>query len=201
METALHPGLRAATSVAALECRAELRLPYATGGYGVNKIYFACAVLNAVQCLTLRCCQRRPVAHRSAEVHRAGLLMGLAGIRTTHNPAIMLAHDKHGYPDDFVTSYEPNSKLNALKIPLNPDVTEADFQQMLAKAKLSPAERQNLSLTTFQSEVYRSYWSLDERSVQDAWLPMMKLSSRHLRKLMHPLASSTQGLHESEAAV
>ena len=38
METALHPGLRAATSVAALECWAELRLPwYATGGYGVNK--------------------------------------------------------------------------------------------------------------------------------------------------------------------
>ena len=44
-----------------------------------------------------------PVSQRTAAVHKAGLLMGLAGIRTTHNPAIMLAHDKHGYPADFVS--------------------------------------------------------------------------------------------------
>jgi hypothetical protein len=36
--------------------------------------------------------------------------MGLAGMRTTHNPAIMLAHDKHGYPADFVSEIHPNAK-------------------------------------------------------------------------------------------
>ena len=35
-----------------------------------------------------------PVSMRSAAVHKEALLKGLAGIRTTHHPAIMLAHDK-----------------------------------------------------------------------------------------------------------
>ena len=49
-----------------------------------------------------------------------GLLLGLAGVHTTHNPATMLSHDKHGYPLDFVTFVEPNLSLLPLKIPLNP---------------------------------------------------------------------------------
>jgi hypothetical protein len=51
-----------------------------------------------------------PVSQRTAAVQKAGLLMGLAGMRTTHNPAIMLAHDKHGYPADFVSEIHPNAK-------------------------------------------------------------------------------------------
>ena len=48
--------------------------------------------------------------------------MGLAGMRTTHNPAIMLAHDKHGYPDDFVSNSEPNASLRDIELGLNPAV-------------------------------------------------------------------------------
>ena len=51
----------------------------------------------------------------------------MAGIRTTHNPAVMLAHDKHGYPDDFVSVDEPNKALSAIRIKLNPDVNESDL--------------------------------------------------------------------------
>ena len=49
-------------------------------------------------------------------------MQGVAGIRTTHNPAVMLAHDKHGYPDDFVSVDEPNKDLSAIRIQLNPEV-------------------------------------------------------------------------------
>ena len=49
-------------------------------------------------------------------------MQGVAGIRTTHNPAVMLAHDKHGYPDDFVSVDEPNEALSAIQIQLNPEV-------------------------------------------------------------------------------
>ena len=49
-------------------------------------------------------------------------MQGVAGIRTTHNPAVMLAHDKHGYPDDFVSVDEPNKALSAIRIQLNPEV-------------------------------------------------------------------------------
>ena len=49
-------------------------------------------------------------------------MQGVAGIRTTHNPAVMLAHDKHGCPDDFVSVGEPNEALSAIQIQLNPEV-------------------------------------------------------------------------------
>ena len=43
-----------------------------------------------------------PVEHRTAAVQKEALLKGLSGIRTTHHPGIMLAHDQHGYPEGFV---------------------------------------------------------------------------------------------------
>ena len=52
---------------------------------------------------------------------------GAAGIRTTHNPAVMLAHDKHGYPEDFVSVDEPNKALTAIRIKLNPEVKEGNL--------------------------------------------------------------------------
>jgi hypothetical protein len=48
----------------------------------------------------------------------------------------MLAHDRHGYPDDFVSNSEPNQNLHSLAIPLNPDVTEEDFLGMIERADL-----------------------------------------------------------------
>ena len=51
----------------------------------------------------------------------------MAGIRTTHNPAVMLAHDKHGYPDDFVSVDEPNKALAAIQIQFNPHVKEGNL--------------------------------------------------------------------------
>jgi hypothetical protein len=141
-----------------------------------------------------------PVTHRSSEVQKAGLLMGVAGIRTTHNPAIMLAHDKHGYPDSFVSNSEPNANLRPIKIPLNPCVTEEDFKQMMDRAALTMSQRQALSLETLQEAVYASYWGLDGRTEADAWLPMLNFDIGDLRTLMHPIASSSQGLHTCEAA-
>ena len=60
-----------------------------------------------------------PVSQRTAAVQKAGLLKGLAGIRTTHNPAIMLAHDKHGYPADFVSEIHPESSRLCRNRPLD----------------------------------------------------------------------------------
>ena len=139
-----------------------------------------------------------PTSQRTAAVHKAGLLMGLAGMRTTHNPAIMLAHDKHGYPPDFVSNAEPNSKLNEITLGMNPEVTEEEFQSMLDRAGLSVHERQGLSLTTVQRKVFDSYWKVDGATEADAYAPMLKLSVQDLRRLLPTVASSTQGTHECE---
>ena len=48
----------------------------------------------------------------------------------------MLAHDKHGYPPDFVSNAEPNQLLREIDIVLNPTVTEQDFDAMLERADL-----------------------------------------------------------------
>ena len=39
----------------------------------------------------------------------------------------MLAHDKHGYPEDFVSVDEPNKALTAIRIKLNPEVKEGNL--------------------------------------------------------------------------
>ncbi len=49
---------------------------------------------------------------------------------------IMLAHDRHGYPDDFVSNSEPNQNLRSIVIPLNPEVTEEDLVDMIERADL-----------------------------------------------------------------
>ena len=75
---------------------------------------------------------------------------GAAGIRTTHNPAVMLAHDKHGYPDDFVSVDEPNRALSAIRIPLNPDVKEGN----LATCKLARNQcLESISLSFWTNQV------------------------------------------------
>lgn len=48
----------------------------------------------------------------------------------------MLAHDRHGYPDDFVSNSEPNQNLRSIVIPLNPEVTEEDLVDMIERAGL-----------------------------------------------------------------
>jgi hypothetical protein len=48
----------------------------------------------------------------------------------------MLAHDKHGYPDDFVSNCEPNQRLRSIVIPLNPEVDDAEFWRMIERADL-----------------------------------------------------------------
>jgi hypothetical protein len=128
------------------------------------------------------------------------LLKGLAGIRTTHNPAVMLAHDKHGYPDDFVSNAEPNGRLQPIRIPLNPAVDDAEFQHMLVRGGLSAAQRAGLSLATVQAAVYDSYWKLGGLTEADAWAPLLGLGVGDLRRLLHPEASATQGVHECESA-
>eukprot|EP01052_Picozoa_sp_SAG31_P027057 SAG31_NODE_2502_length_5594_cov_3.175796_1_plen_410_part_00 len=144
-----------------------------------------------------------PVTQRTAAVHKAGLLMGLAGIRTTHNPAIMLAHDKHGYPPDFVSNDEPNKALTSMQIPLNPALSETDFQQMLAKASdcMTSAERacaMSLTLATVQQAVWNSYWNVSKSMESKAYSAILKLEASDLRRLLHPEASQTQALHPCE---
>ena len=80
------------------------------------------------------------------------LPQGVAGIRTTHNPAVMLAHDKHGYPDDFVSVDEPNKALSAIRILLNPDVNESD----LVNWKSPMSSDLNISLNL--GEQIMTYW-------------------------------------------
>lgn len=147
-----------------------------------------------------------PTSQRTASVHKHGLLKGLAGIRTTHNPGIMLAHDKHGYPDDFVSNSEPNEKLRDLKIELNPAVSDAEFSSMIDRAELTSEEREGLllkgegklSLETVQGLVYGSYWGLDGLKEGDYFDKLLKFEMADLRRLLHPQASLVQGVHEAE---
>ena len=122
--------------------------------------------------------------------------MGLAGIRSTHNPAVMLAHDRHGYPPGFVSFSEPNTALHDIAIDLNPDVTEAEFQRMLGRAGL---QSMGLSLKTVQRRVYDSYWGVGGASESDGWAPMLlQMDVCDLRRLLSPMTSSTQAVHPSE---
>lgn len=42
-----------------------------------------------------------PVDQRTAEVQKDALVKALGAVRTTHHPAVMLSHDKQGYPVDW----------------------------------------------------------------------------------------------------
>jgi hypothetical protein len=142
-----------------------------------------------------------PVEQRTAKVHKEGLLKGMAGIRTTHHPGIMLAHDKHGYPDDFVSNSEPNTRLRDIAIPLNPNVSEDEFQQMIARSTLSSGEKaaltSSISLVNVQERTFQSYWRLDGMAGEhfDA---MLQLEMRDIRRLLHPDTSRVQGVHSVE---
>ena len=108
----------------------------------------------------------------------------------------MLAHDKHGYPDDFVSNSEPNARLRPLKIELNPKLREEEFQGMLARAGLLPTHgsEQPLTLDNLQARAFESYWSPDP-SFFDG---LSALDVRDVRRLLHPDASRAQGLHDCE---
>lgn len=84
---------------------------------------------------------------------------------------------------------------------MNPAVTEAEFQAMLERAELSPSERAGLTLGTVQGNVFDSYWKVNGSTEADAYEPMLKVDVLDLRRLLHPAASTTQGVHESEKRV
>jgi hypothetical protein len=114
----------------------------------------------------------------------------------------MLAHDKHGYPDDFVSTIEPNKLLRDIGIPLNPAVTEAEFQRMILRSQtLSEKEKaalaSSVSLATVQERTFQSYWRLDGMS-GSCFDAMLQLNIQDLRRLLHPDASRVQGVHSSE---
>jgi len=83
-------------------------------------------------------------------------------------PAVMLSHNKQGYPSDWTAEAEaePNERVRPLAVPLNPAVTEAEFQSMLERARLSDDERRRLRTTKLlrPSATYhtdrrlRGYW-------------------------------------------
>ena len=148
-----------------------------------------------------------PTSQRTAEVHKHGLVKGMAGIRTTHNPAIMLAHDKHGYPADFVSNSEPNEKLQNIRIELSPAVSDGEFALMIGRAELTSEEKEGLlkggelRLGTVQELVYGSYWEQDSRvdtKGVNYFEKLLKFEMGDLRRLLHPQASLAQGVHAAE---
>ena len=146
-----------------------------------------------------------PVSMRSAAVHKEALLKGLAGIRTTHHPGIMLAHDKHGYPASFVQNDEPNAALRPLHIALNPCVGEREFASMVARSAPTEEARRQLAamgLGSLQHAVYESYWAGASRARghPNYFELLLQFTAGDLRRLMHPDASRVQGTHRSEKA-
>ncbi len=134
-----------------------------------------------------------PVAQRDVATHREALLKGWAGVRTTHNPAIMLAHDRHGYPPGFVSFAEPNAALRDIALKTGAGVDEAAFQAMLARAGVPAAL--GLTLATAQRRAFDDYW----RARDGAFGELRKLRFADLRKLLHEDVGSTQGVHAAEA--
>ena len=147
-----------------------------------------------------------PVAHRTAAVQKDALVKALGGVRTTHHPAVMLSHNKQGYPVDWTAQAEAehNAAVRNLAIPLNPDVSEDDFQSMVRRASLSDATKARLlddlrlSLGNVQQLMYDSYWGRDGLEEADVYEPMGALKMRDLRRLVHPIFEQVQGMHPAE---
>ena len=135
-----------------------------------------------------------PVLQRNAVTHHEALLKGWVGVRTTHNPAIMLAHDRHGYPPGFVTFSEPNTALRAIRLKRS-GIEEGDFQAMLARAGV-PAALQ-LTLETAQQRAFNDYWGATGAH-DGTFNELRKLTFSDLRALLHEEVSATQGVHEAE---
>jgi len=136
-----------------------------------------------------------PVAQRTENVQKMALLKGFAGIRTTHNPGTMLAHDKHGYPEGFVSNGETNSELSNIQLLMNPEMSEEEFRSLTQKAGVKD---DSISLGNVQQGLFQSYWKENGRSEEDLFSPMLSLPTEDLRKLLHHSISRVQGTHSSE---
>jgi hypothetical protein len=146
-----------------------------------------------------------PVRQRTPAVQKDSLLKALGGVRTTHHPVIMLSHNKQGYPSDWTAEaeHEPNPRVSSLRIPLNPEVTGADFDEMLARAELPDEARARLgelgiALDNVQRLVYDSYWERNGLVETDVYAPLAQLRMSDLRRLVHPMYSRVQGVHPAE---
>jgi hypothetical protein len=134
-----------------------------------------------------------PVAQRDAATHKEALLKGWAGVRTTHNPAIMLAHDRHGYPPGFVSFAEPNAALRDIALKTGAAINEAAFQEMLVRASVPAAL--GLTLATAQRRAFDDYWL----SRDGTFGALRRLRFADLRALLHEDVGATQGVHAAEA--
>ncbi len=153
-----------------------------------------------------------PVDQRTVEVQKDSLVKALGGVRTTHHPAVMLSHNKQGYPSDWTAEaeYEPKhvqhgGELNNLEIKLNPAVSEAEFQQMIKRSALNDQSKLALATTVNLDNVrlrtYQSYWGIAGLVEEDCYGPMLQLHIEDLRRLIHPQYSQVQGLHHTERRV
>lgn len=133
-----------------------------------------------------------PVAQRDAATHKEALLKGWAGVRTTHNPAIMLAHDRHGYPPGFVSFAEPNASLRDIALKMGAAIDEAAFQEMLVRASVPAAL--GLTLATAQRRAFDDYWLARDGTFG----ALRQLRFADLRTLLHEDVGSTQGVHAAE---
>ena len=147
-----------------------------------------------------------PVDNRTAAVHKAALLKALGAVRTTHHPSAMLTHDRQGYPRDWTAEaeHEPQHErhghggpLRDLRVPLNPDVSEAEFQDMLRRAGAHCVQR-HTALCNVQQRLYDSYWGRAGLDEADCFAPMSRLLVTDIRRLLHSRYSQVQGLHSSE---
>jgi len=144
-----------------------------------------------------------PTHQRSLDVHKQALLKGISGIRTTHHPGIMLAHDQHGYPEGFVGNGEPNTNLRDIHIPLNVAVSENEFHAMIERACLDERGKaflaEHVRLENVQKRCFDSYWHVGGLTPSDYYDKMLSLTVRDLRRLLPPHASKTQGFHPQES--
>ena len=121
----------------------------------------------------------------------------------------MLAHDKHGYPADFVSNSEPNTRLQKIALPRNDEVGEEEFQRMIARASLPEKDKRllaeqssGLGLARVQQQVYDSYWGVGQDCQSNSAIgffhAMMGFQTEDLRRLLHPEVSRVQGRHPAE---
>jgi len=150
-----------------------------------------------------------PVDQRTVEVQKDSLVKALGGVRTTHHPAVMLSHNKQGYPSDWTAEAEHEPKhvqhggeLHDLEIQLNLAVSEAEFQQMIQRSSLDDQSKLALATTVnldnVRLQTYQSYWGIAGLVEEDCYGPMLQLHIKDLRRLINPQYSQVQGLHHTE---
>ena len=147
-----------------------------------------------------------PVDRRDVGTQKDALVKALGGVRTTHHPTAMLTHNLQGYPVDWTTEaeYEPNKALSNLTVGPRSTVTQADFEAMIARSALSPAEKrtvaQRTSIGNVSERTYRAYWGLTGGDEEDrkVYEQMSQLAIEDLRVLIDPRFCGVQGRHHTE---